>query len=260
MFQCISEIRLLAEKLQYWSKRAEVTMINSTVQERSVIELNYIRQQFDKLTYDMTGILFGTAECGFNNNPNILPSSSIDSSYSNNNHSLTETPALENSDPISENSTTQNISPGLSQVIVWEPIMDSSPRYSSNSQPKYSRDHYSNGQKEFDSRNPTAGTGKFDNFEVFDRCCLHCGVKETPEWRKGPLGPKTLCNACGLQYSKNLKVQKSEAGKVDFILNDEDTWQFTNSTGREEKKRKKRGKKKGYDQEMKFTFSVSGGV
>ncbi|GLJ53145.1 hypothetical protein SUGI_1132590 [Cryptomeria japonica] len=32
------------------------------------------------------------------------------------------------------------------------------------------------------------------------RICLHCGVNKTPQWRCGPLGPKTLCNACGVRY------------------------------------------------------------
>ncbi|ANB13404.1 Gat2p [Sugiyamaella lignohabitans] len=32
--------------------------------------------------------------------------------------------------------------------------------------------------------------------------CTECGVKESPEWRKGPKGPKTLCNACGLRWAK----------------------------------------------------------
>lgn len=27
--------------------------------------------------------------------------------------------------------------------------------------------------------------------------CTDCGTLESPEWRKGPRGPKTLCNACG---------------------------------------------------------------
>lgn len=27
--------------------------------------------------------------------------------------------------------------------------------------------------------------------------CTDCGTLESPEWRKGPKGPKTLCNACG---------------------------------------------------------------
>ncbi|CAL1404266.1 unnamed protein product [Linum trigynum] len=32
------------------------------------------------------------------------------------------------------------------------------------------------------------------------RRCSHCGVSETPQWREGPLGPKTLCNACGVRH------------------------------------------------------------
>jgi hypothetical protein len=31
---------------------------------------------------------------------------------------------------------------------------------------------------------------------------LHNTRKETPEWRNGPDGPATLCNACGLHYAK----------------------------------------------------------
>lgn len=30
--------------------------------------------------------------------------------------------------------------------------------------------------------------------------CAHCETTKTPQWRRGPLGPHTLCNACGLQY------------------------------------------------------------
>lgn len=32
--------------------------------------------------------------------------------------------------------------------------------------------------------------------------CKHCGLKESPEWRKGPSGEKTLCNACGIHFQK----------------------------------------------------------
>eukprot|EP00249_Psilotum_nudum_P004155 c17697_g1_i2 orf=1-843(-) len=32
------------------------------------------------------------------------------------------------------------------------------------------------------------------------RRCLHCGSQRTPQWRAGPLGRKTLCNACGVRY------------------------------------------------------------
>ncbi|KAL4190700.1 hypothetical protein AMTRI_Chr07g26060 [Amborella trichopoda] len=33
------------------------------------------------------------------------------------------------------------------------------------------------------------------------RRCVHCLTQRTPQWRAGPLGPKTLCNACGVRYN-----------------------------------------------------------
>jgi len=33
--------------------------------------------------------------------------------------------------------------------------------------------------------------------------CQSCNTNTTPEWRKGPTGPKSLCNACGLQFAKS---------------------------------------------------------
>lgn len=35
--------------------------------------------------------------------------------------------------------------------------------------------------------------------------CDECGAVESPEWRKGPKGPKTLCNACGLRWAKRTR-------------------------------------------------------
>ncbi|KAL8543083.1 hypothetical protein ACS0TY_003822 [Phlomoides rotata] len=35
---------------------------------------------------------------------------------------------------------------------------------------------------------------------VTGRRCTHCQVQKTPQWRTGPLGPKTLCNACGVRF------------------------------------------------------------
>ncbi|XP_073012012.1 uncharacterized protein [Typha latifolia] len=32
------------------------------------------------------------------------------------------------------------------------------------------------------------------------RKCMHCEIQKTPQWRAGPMGPKTLCNACGVRY------------------------------------------------------------
>jgi len=60
--------------------------------------------------------------------------------------------------------------------------------------------------------------------------CHSCGVTSTPEWRRGPDGAKTLCNACGLHYSKMLKKQtqngatspqsQKRTNSVHMLLND----------------------------------------
>ncbi|KAL2820204.1 hypothetical protein BDW59DRAFT_117537 [Aspergillus cavernicola] len=38
--------------------------------------------------------------------------------------------------------------------------------------------------------------------------CADCGTSDSPEWRKGPDGPKSLCNACGLRWSKKEKKRQ----------------------------------------------------
>lgn len=47
--------------------------------------------------------------------------------------------------------------------------------------------------------------------------CKACGVYSTPEWRKGPDGKKSLCNACGLRYSRitrRIRQKREEEKKV----------------------------------------------
>ncbi|KAE9975894.1 hypothetical protein EG328_002939 [Venturia inaequalis] len=39
--------------------------------------------------------------------------------------------------------------------------------------------------------------------------CTDCGTLDSPEWRKGPSGPKTLCNACGLRWAKKEKKKQN---------------------------------------------------
>lgn len=38
------------------------------------------------------------------------------------------------------------------------------------------------------------------------RQCANCACTETPLWRRSPLGPKTLCNACGVRMKKGRLV------------------------------------------------------
>ncbi|MBA0705995.1 hypothetical protein Golax_018138 [Gossypium laxum] len=60
--------------------------------------------------------------------------------------------------------------------------------------------------------------------ETAIRSCQHCGVSEnsTPAMRRGPAGPRTLCNACGLMWAnkgtlrhlsnggRNISLEQSE--------------------------------------------------
>ncbi|KAG6533431.1 GATA transcription factor 4-like [Zingiber officinale] len=51
------------------------------------------------------------------------------------------------------------------------------------------------------------------------RRCTHCASEKTPQWRTGPLGPKTLCNACGVRYKSGRLVQEYRpAASPTFVL------------------------------------------
>ncbi|XP_020572106.1 GATA transcription factor 15-like [Phalaenopsis equestris] len=39
------------------------------------------------------------------------------------------------------------------------------------------------------------------------KLCSDCQTSDTPLWRSGPHGPKSLCNACGIRYSKRRKTE-----------------------------------------------------
>lgn len=68
--------------------------------------------------------------------------------------------------------------------------------------------------------NATLVKGNFLSCHVFDKFIFIHTVEhhstETPEWRKGPMGPRTLCNACGLIWAKlaRKKNQSSDRFKV----------------------------------------------
>ncbi|KAB5573176.1 hypothetical protein DKX38_000370 [Salix brachista] len=55
-------------------------------------------------------------------------------------------------------------------------------------------------QENFTRRKPAVSVPKMG------RKCQHCGVEKTPQWRAGPDGPKTLCNACGVRYKSGRLV------------------------------------------------------
>ncbi|XP_010519882.1 PREDICTED: GATA transcription factor 12 [Tarenaya hassleriana] len=64
------------------------------------------------------------------------------------------------------------------------------------------------------SRRKDAGEGGGE-----ERRCLHCATDKTPQWRTGPMGPKTLCNACGVRYkSGRLVPEYRPAASPTFVL------------------------------------------
>lgn len=40
--------------------------------------------------------------------------------------------------------------------------------------------------------------------------CSVCSADETPEWRKGPAGIRSLCNGCGLLAAKRSKEREAK--------------------------------------------------
>lgn len=54
--------------------------------------------------------------------------------------------------------------------------------------------------------------------------CERCLTKTTPQWRPGPNGQNTLCNACGLKWFRHEKskgVQKADAASSALKKSDE---------------------------------------
>ncbi|KAL7164484.1 hypothetical protein ACSBR2_040403 [Camellia fascicularis] len=69
-------------------------------------------------------------------------------------------------------------------------------------------------KKKEDGDNPVPMTNSGDG-----RKCLHCATDKTPQWRTGPMGPKTLCNACGVRYkSGRLVPEYRPAASPTFML------------------------------------------
>ncbi|KAF9650765.1 hypothetical protein BDM02DRAFT_3154672 [Thelephora ganbajun] len=61
------------------------------------------------------------------------------------------------------------------------------------------------GFQEGDPEEPAKKKTKKQVPSTSQRVCVTCGRTDSPEWRKGPLGPKTLCNACGLRWAKQAR-------------------------------------------------------
>ncbi|KAG6492902.1 GATA transcription factor 4-like [Zingiber officinale] len=87
----------------------------------------------------------------------------------------------------------------------WASLALSSPSSSSSSSNEFSSDG--------------SGRRKNGSGRAAPRRCTHCESEKTPQWRTGPLGPKTLCNACGVRYkSGRLVPEYRPAASPTFVL------------------------------------------
>lgn len=65
----------------------------------------------------------------------------------------------------------------------------------------------------YDPQQRSPGTPAEATSEKVEQVCRKCGTYTTPEWRRGPDGNRTLCNACGLNYSR-LKQSAAKSGGI----------------------------------------------
>lgn len=47
--------------------------------------------------------------------------------------------------------------------------------------------------------------------------CHYCGTRESTYWRRGPDGPKTLCNSCGLNWFRQRPMQREQVEKNNLM-------------------------------------------
>lgn len=69
------------------------------------------------------------------------------------------------------------------------------------------------------------GGGNGQQQQQQSRRCSHCQAQKTPQWRGGPLGPKTLCNACGVRYKSGRLLPEYRPAKSPTFL----TFKHSNS-------------------------------
>ncbi|RZR82353.1 hypothetical protein BHM03_00008752 [Ensete ventricosum] len=105
-----------------------------------------------------------------------------------------------------------------SLVAPPQPPAQNSPSSSSSSSSELPPSKPTADEDNKNSRGKKGGWGGV-GVEGVVRRCTHCASEKTPQWRTGPLGPKTLCNACGVRYkSGRLVPEYRPAASPTFVL------------------------------------------
>lgn len=79
-----------------------------------------------------------------------------------------------------------------------------------------------NKPNKFDQSSAYSPPSNKDNNNNTIRVCADCNTTKTPLWRSGPIGPKSLCNACGIRQRKARRAMAAATNddKVVVVAND----------------------------------------
>lgn len=78
--------------------------------------------------------------------------------------------------------------------------------------------YYSSEQQAKKKRKTSSLHTEASSYDGIVRKCTHCETTKTPQWREGPDGPKTLCNACGVRFrSGRLVPEYRPASSPTFV-------------------------------------------
>ncbi|KAF2603984.1 hypothetical protein F2Q70_00028004 [Brassica cretica] len=89
-------------------------------------------------------------------------------------------------------------------------------------------------KRQMKNKNQVSDSPDSYNSDGTIRMCTHCETTETPQWREGPCGPKTLC------LRSSVQVRLSTSGVPSIlkpVLHPKLTFQFSQEDHRDEKER-----------------------
>ncbi|KAI8816038.1 uncharacterized protein EV422DRAFT_572099 [Fimicolochytrium jonesii] len=111
--------------------------------------------------------------------------------------------------PTTSKPTTNTKRKRLSHSAPATPVTGSPPAAKSGSPPPPTKRRTASTQRRSSTSHTTPHNNEGDTRT--DRKCVHCNGNNTPMWRRGPDGPKTLCNACGVKFMLG-KLERNKKG------------------------------------------------
>ncbi|KAJ9183572.1 hypothetical protein P3X46_007409 [Hevea brasiliensis] len=90
------------------------------------------------------------------------------------------------------------------------------------------------------------------------RVCADCSTTTTPLWRSGPLGPKSLCNACGIRQRKARRAMEAAAAVANGTVISMETSSSSSSSSTKSKLHKEKKSRTGHTTQGKKLWKPPG--